>query len=127
MKPSFVQAPLLWAVLALAGTAAAQPSPTAQPSPAAFEARQRFESEVRACNNSGLPDPAREACVRRAGVALDNRLNGTPGDVPVATPDGRAIVMSPAGSLPRPAEAEPVTSRDGRATIVRPTDGTAPR
>ena len=96
---------------ALAAAASAQAPDAAQ---------QRYDNEIARCNTGNLAAPAREACVRAAGLALDRARGGPPVDVPVTTPDGRSTVVAPAGG-PRPADASDTrTSNDGRATIVLP-------
>lgn len=110
MNPRFQ---LLAAVAAtlFAGAAGAQSADGAQ---------QRYDSEIARCNSGNLAAPAREACVRAAGLALDRARGGPPVEVPVTTPDGRSTVVTPAGG-PRPADASDTrTSTDGRATIVLP-------
>ncbi|MDB5895318.1 MAG: hypothetical protein JWQ88_2849 [Rhodoferax sp.] len=115
------------ATLATAFPAKAQPADTA-----AVAAQQAYEKQVAACNAGNLPAPAREACVRNAGNALDRARGGPPVGVPIATPDGRATVIAPEGSVapladpvppslaPPPGSAGTVTTPDGRATIVQP-------
>ena len=95
-------------------------------------AQQAFEREVAACNNANLPAPARDACVRAAGTALDRARGGPPVGVPLTTPDGRATVIAPEGSAPPLGEQAPEskapppgsagvsTTPDGRATVVKP-------
>ena len=105
----------------------------AQPADAAaVAAQQAYERQVAACNAGNLPAPAREACVRAAGNAVYRARGGPPVGVPLATPDGRATVIAPEGSVapladPPPASVAPpagsagtVTTPDGRATIVQP-------
>ncbi|MGJ7489494.1 hypothetical protein [Variovorax sp. ZT4R33] len=89
------------------------------------QAQLRYESEIAACNRGNLPAPAREACVRSAGTALDSRLGGPPTESAVPSSDGRATVVAPTGSVTPPAGSNTVTSGDGRATIVLPADRTA--
>ncbi|RYZ10500.1 MAG: hypothetical protein EOO24_08970 [Comamonadaceae bacterium] len=97
---------------------------TADPGTAA---QRRYESTVAGCNSGGLAAPAREACVRAAGNALDSARGGPPADVTVPSADGRATVVAPAGSAAPTAGSDTTTSRDGRATVVLPSDRTAPR
>lgn len=119
----------LWAARAAAMGALALCALTlthAQTTSADFKAR--FDREVALCNQSGLPDPAREACIRQAGLAFDRATGGVTGSEQVTTPDGRATVIvpttgaaEPAGS-PRPSDAPSAltTTPDGRATVVNP-------
>ena len=90
-------------------------------------AQQRYERQVAACNSGSLPAPQREACIRAAGSALDNARGGPPTEVPVTTPDGRATVVTPPGARVPATGAEVSTTPDGRATIVPPSDRSAPR
>lgn len=108
--------------LAWALGAAAQPAP----GPAAqTAAQQRYERAIAACNNGSLPAPAREACVREAGVQLDLVRGGPPATTTMTSPDGRATVVAPqpgppSGLNPASTSDNTALSRDGRATIVLP-------
>ncbi|MGK6306662.1 hypothetical protein [Variovorax sp. DT-64] len=106
-----------------AGLAAAS-SATAQPAPDALQ--QRYEREIAACNRGNLPAPAREACIRAAGNALDRARGGPPLEVPQPSADGRATIVAPPGAAPS-SGSDATTSSDGRATIVLPADRTAPQ
>ena len=86
------------------------------------QAQLRYEAEIAACNRGNLPAPAREACVRSAGSALDSRLGGPPTETAVPSSDGRATVVAPNGSVTPSAGSDTTTSSDGRATIVLPAD-----
>jgi len=119
MNPSRIHAALLCLGLGTALTAAAQPSQNPAP------AQQRYEREVAACNNSNMAAPAREACIRAAGNALDRTLGGPPANVAVPSADGRATVVTPAGSTSPSSGSDAVPSSDGRATIVLPADRAA--
>lgn len=114
-----IQSALVGAVLVLGVRALAQPSP---PPPDRAQAQLRYESEIAACNRGNLPAPAREACVRSAGSALDSRLGGPPTESAVPSSDGRATVVTPSGSVTPQAGSDTMTSGDGRATIVLPAD-----
>lgn len=109
--------------LAFTGAGLALAQTPADPSAAA----QRYEQQLAACNSGSLAAPAREACIRNAGTALDRARGGPPADAELTTPDGRATVVAPAGSVPPASASDTRTSRDGRATIVLPADRTAPR
>jgi hypothetical protein len=111
--------PLLCAGLATALSAFAQPARDAL--------QQRYEREIAACNNGSLAAPAREACIRAAGHALDRARGGPPAEVPQSSADGRATIVAPAGSTPPSGGSDAITSRDGRATIVLPADRAAPQ
>lgn len=110
---------LLCAGLAAASAVLAQPRPDAL--------QQRYEREVAACNSGRLAAPAREACIRAAGNALDRARGGPPTEVAQPSADGRATIVAPAGAVPPSGGPDAITSRDGRATIVLPADRTAPR
>lgn len=107
-------------VLAGAPLALAQ---AGDPTPAA----QRYEQRIAACNSGRLTAPARDACIRNAGMALDRERGGPPADTELTTPDGRATVVAPAGAVPPVSASDTRTSGDGRATIVLPADRTTPR
>ena len=83
-------------------------------------AQQRYQAELAVCNAGNLAAPARDACVRDAGLALDRARGGPPVDVPRQTSDGRSTVVAPAGAPPPETDSDTRTSRDGRATIVLP-------
>jgi hypothetical protein len=98
----------------------------AQTSDEAVAAAQRqYETDIASCNTGALPAPMREACVRSAGLRLDRARGGPPADAPVTSTDGRATVITPEGSTPPASGADPVTSRDGRANVV-PASGVTP-
>ena len=96
------------------------------------QAQARYNTEIARCNSGTLAAPAREACVRAAGMVLD-RARGTPPVPELATTnDGRATVMTPtplATGATAPTStsiSEPIrTSTDGRSTIVVPADAAA--
>jgi len=111
--------PFLCAALAAASTAPAQPAPDTL--------QLRYEREIAACNSGKLAAPAREACIRAAGNALDRARGGPPAEVPQSSADGRATIVAPAGGTPPSSGSDAITSRDGRATIVLPADRTAPQ
>jgi len=106
--------------------------PAAGQVPAELAAAQaRYEREVAVCNNSNLPAPQRDQCVRAAGAALDSARGGPPVPVEATTPDGRATVMSPeataiTGSTPSSTTDLRITP-DGRATVVPSSDGSTVR
>lgn len=81
-------------------------------------AEQVYESDLAICNGGQMSAPARDACVREAGRRRDAARGGPPPEIPVATPDGRATVVTPEGSTPPPTSADAVPSRDGRANVV---------
>ena len=107
-----------------AGLAAASSATAQQPAPDALQ--QRYEREIAACNRGNLAAPAREACIRAAGNALDRARGGPPLEVPQPSADGRATIVAPPGAAPS-SGSDATTSRDGRATIVLPADRTAPQ
>lgn len=79
---------------------------------------QVYESDLAICNSGQLSAPARDACVREAGRRRDAARGGPPPEVPMATPDGRATVVTPQGAPPPPTPADPVPTQDGRANVV---------
>ena len=95
--------------------------------PAADALQQRYEREIAACNSGNLAAPAREACIRAAGNALDRARGGPPTAVPQPTADGRATIVAPTGATPPSSGSDAITSGDGRATIVLPADRAAPQ
>lgn len=98
---------------------AQQPSMATDPA----QAQRRYEARIAECNRSDLPAPARNACVRNAGLLLDRTLGGPPPNTEIDTQDGRATVIAPSGSIAPRANSDTITSGDGRATIVVPADG----
>jgi hypothetical protein len=83
------------------------------------QAQQRYAREVASCNSGALAAPDREACIRVAGQQLDRARGLPPVDAPVTTPDGRATVVQPEGVASPAGTSATDTSRDGRATVVR--------
>lgn len=79
---------------------------SAQQPPDAANAQQRYERAIAYCNNSNLPRPERDACVRDAGRAFDRARGGGPApnspppqtnDNTITSPDGRSTIVLPAG------------------------------
>ena len=96
------------------------------------QAQARYTTEIARCNSGALPAPARKACVRDAGTALDQARGSPPLPEQSTSNDGRATVMTPmevdtgAAAPPSTTISEPIrTSTDGRATIVLPSDAAA--
>ena len=81
-------------------------------------AREQFDREIATCNAGQLPAPTREACVRAAGTRLDRARGVAPADAVQTSPDGRATVITPQGDPAPGGSATPVTSGDGRASVV---------
>lgn len=102
---------LAGAALLLAGVAGAQPVDAA---------RQRYDAEIARCNSGSLAAPARDTCVRSAGLALDRARGGPPVEVLKETANGRATVVAPVDAPPPATDSTTRTSADGRATIVLP-------
>jgi hypothetical protein len=103
--------------------------PTAGAQTGTPDPKARYDREIERCNRSGLPAPAREACIRQAGLAFDKATGGITGTRETTSPDGRATVMEPstgtadsASSRARAAtpSAPLSTTPDGRATVVNP-------
>ncbi len=108
------------ALLALMTTLAVAQTPT-------LDAKARYDRELAQCNRAGVPNPAREACVRQAGIAFDRATGGVSGSQEATTTDGRATVIVPSTGRPAgtPGQSTDSTSPlattpDGRATVVKP-------
>lgn len=97
----------------------------AQNTPLPETAAQRYERQLDACNMSTMPAPAREACIRNAGLAMDAARGGAPNNVEMESADGRATIIAPAGSRTPLSGSGTRTTDDGRATVVEPA-GRAP-
>ncbi|MDM0066131.1 hypothetical protein [Variovorax sp. J31P207] len=89
-------------------------------------ARARYERTIAYCNDGHLPRPQRDACVRDAGMTLDQAQRGLRPLDDVTSPGGRAIVVIPQGAPPPLSDSDTVTSPDGDSTIVLPADGSRP-
>ena len=88
--------------------------------PAQLTPQQRYERQIAYCNSGKLPDPQRNACVRDAGLLLDQSVGGPPRNTQSTSEDGRATIIGPSG-LPVPdSGSSAITSPDGRSTIVEP-------
>ncbi|MGJ7509293.1 hypothetical protein [Variovorax sp. GT1P44] len=89
-------------------------------------ATQRYNRAVAYCNSGNLPRPARDACIRDAGRAMDQSQGGVAPTIDVQSPGGRATVVIPDNApLPR-SDSTTITSPDGDSTIVLPADGSRP-
>ncbi|MBS0339436.1 MAG: hypothetical protein JSS56_02855 [Proteobacteria bacterium] len=89
--------------------------------------QQRYERQIAYCNSGNLPDPQRNACVRDAGLLLDQSTGGPPRNAQSTSEDGRATIIGPSG-LPVPdSGSSAITSPDGRSTIVVPAYQEPPR
>lgn len=90
-------------------------------------AQRRYEAQIAICNSGNLPRPERDACVRDAGLALDQaRGSGSSQYIDETSPDGRSTVVIQEGSPPPLDDSDTVTSPDGRATNVLPAGGSTP-
>lgn len=89
------------------------------------KAQQRHDQQIAKCNDGSLAAPAREACVRDAGAALDRARNGPPRNVTKRSADRRSTVVTPQGAATPPGT-ETVRSGDGRSTVVTPQGTQAP-
>lgn len=119
-RPAFRSALATLALSALGcGAASAQNTPLPE------TAAQRYERRLDACNMSTMPAPAREACIRDAGLAMDAARGGAPNNVEMESSDGRATIIAPAGSRTPLSGSGIRTTDDGRATVVEPA-GRAP-
>ncbi len=97
----------------------------AQNTPVPETAAQRYERRIDACNMSTMPAPAREACVRDAGLVMDAIRGGAPNNVEMESADGRATIIAPSGSRTPLSGSGTRTIDDGRAVVVEPA-GRAP-
>lgn len=90
-------------------------------------ATQRYNRAVAYCNSGNLPRPARDACIRDAGRAMDQAQGGgVAPTIDVSSPGDRATVVIPDNApLPR-SDSTTITSPDGNSTIVLPADGSRP-
>ncbi|MDM0111429.1 hypothetical protein QTI66_04665 [Variovorax sp. J22R133] len=90
-------------------------------------AQRRYEQQIAICNSGNLARPERDACVRDAGIALDQaRASGGSRFADETSPDGRSTVVIQNGAPPPADDSDTVTSPDGRATIVLPAGGSMP-
>jgi hypothetical protein len=97
-----------------------------QQAPDVDAATQRYNQAVAYCNSGNLPRPARDACIRDAGRAMDQARGGVAPTIDVSSPGGRATVVIPENApLPR-SDSTTITSPDGDSTIVLPADGSRP-
>jgi hypothetical protein len=118
------------AVVVVAGCAlgAALLAPLAGAQTGKLDPQARYDREIARCNRGTLPAPAREACVRQAGLAFDKATGGITGTRETTSPDGRATVMEPSTGTAGPANSRPrvvtppplVSTPDGRAAVVNP-------
>lgn len=83
------------------------------------DAQQRHDQQIAKCNDGSLAAPAREACVRDAGAALDRARNGPPRSVTKRSADRRSTVVIPQGASTPPGT-ESVRAGDRRSTVVTP-------
>ena len=94
-----------------------------------IETRAGYDRRIASCDHNE-PRPQYEACVRAAGIALDNAGVSAIGNVPIESKDGRAkIYVSPAQARRADGSSDEVvptttTSSDGRATLLVPSDST---
>lgn len=117
--------PALFCALLVAVPVQAQIAPEVTPELA--HAQQRYDKQIARCNRGKLPEPARRACVREAGHALDRARGGPARNVAEPSANGRAIVVTPAGAPQPSSDSTAVTTPNDRATIVLPADGSTPR
>jgi hypothetical protein len=109
---------------------AASSASMAAPAQSAYDpdaATQRYNQAIAYCNSGNLPRPARDACIRDAGRAMDqSQGGGVAPSIDVSSPGGRATVVIPDNApLPR-SDSTTITSPDGDSTIVLPADGSRP-
>ncbi|MEJ8847298.1 hypothetical protein [Variovorax rhizosphaerae] len=109
----FLRIPGVLALLALASSTA-----SAQPSEAA---RLRYEQAIAQCDSANLPRPVRNACIRDAGEALARAGGGQITASPDTIPDSRSTVIGPDGTPRRGDDNNsPYITPDGRAVVVPP-------
>ncbi len=89
------------------------------------QAQRLHDEQVAKCNSGSLPRPARDACIRDAGAALDRARGGPASNVTTRSRDRRSTVVKPEGA-PTPAGTEQVRSGDRRSTVVTPQGAPAP-
>ncbi len=90
------------------GAALAAPAVWAQTAAGSLaEAQARYDRQIAVCNSGNLPAPQRNACVRDAGIALDQVRGPHNDDAPVPSP-----TEGPASTQ--------ITTPDGRATVIVP-------
>jgi hypothetical protein len=82
-----------------------------------------YDSLIARCNDGTLPRPERDACIRDAGLALQRAQQGSSGN---SQTEDRSTVVTPYGSSREGTDSSTTyTSPDGRAVIVPPA-GSAP-
>ncbi len=86
--------------------------------------QQRYNSLIARCNDGTMPRPERDACVRDAGLALERARQGSSGN---AQSEDRSTVITPAGPSREGTDSSTIyTSPDGRAVIVPPAGSPPP-
>jgi hypothetical protein len=86
-------------------------------------AQQRYDSLLARCNDGSMARPERDACVRDAGLALEQARWGNSGQ---SQTEDRSTVVTPSGASREGTDSSTeYTSPDGRAVIVPPA-GSAP-
>jgi hypothetical protein len=86
-------------------------------------AQQRYNSLLARCNDGTMARPERDACVRDAGHALDQARRGSSGQ---SQSEDRSTVITPSGASREGTDSSTeYTSPDGRAVIIPPA-GSAP-
>ena len=86
--------------------------------------QQRYDELIARCNDGSMPTPQRNACVRDAGLALDRARGGYAGDPQT---ENRSTVISPSGASREGTDSSTLyTSPDGRAVIVPPAGSEPP-
>jgi hypothetical protein len=86
-------------------------------------AQQRYDSLIARCNDGTMARPERDACVRDAGLSLEQARWGSSGQ---SQTEDRSTVVTPSGASREGTDSSTeYTSPDGRAVIVPPA-GSAP-
>jgi hypothetical protein len=83
-----------------------------------------FDSLIARCNDGTMPRPERDACIRDAGLALQRAQQGSSG---YSQTEDRSTVVTPYGSTREGTDSSTTyTSPDGRAVIVPPAGSPPP-
>lgn len=89
----------------------------------ADDLQQRYNNLIARCNDGSMPRPQRDACVRDAGLVIERARMGSSGN---SETENRSTVISPSGASGGGTDSSTLyTSPDGRAVVVPPA-GSAP-
>ena len=88
------------------------------------DVQQRYNAMLARCNDGTMPRPERDACVRDAGLAVERARWGSSGD---SETENRSTVISPSGATREGTDSSTLfTTPDGRAVIVPPAGSPPP-